>query len=169
MIENDIILLRKIDQEDQGFYLQIYTDEKLMKFVSPVLSGDAAKKSFEIVLNKMSLSLPTLLLYVIYSKALKSNIGVIGLRWKQASNNSVEIGVMVLEKFQRQGLAHKAKSLLINYAFHEFKLECIAAICDKDNTAANCANQKLGFTISDQTGNLPNNQNKEKNVWLINK
>ena len=166
MIENDVVFLRKIDQKDQNFYSQIYTNEKLMEFVSPVLSGESAKRSFDIVLRKMSLSPPTLLLYVIQSKTLKSNIGVIGLRWNPSSNSQVEVGVIVLTNFQRHGFAHHAKSLLMNYAFQKFPIKSILAICDKDNQAANKANKKLGFIISNQL----NEQNKqEKIVWEIKK
>lgn len=166
MIENKVVFLRKINQKDHDLYTQIYTNEKLMEFVSPVLSGESAKRSFDIVLRKMSLSPPTLLLYVIQSKTLKSNIGVIGLRWNPSSNSQVEVGVIVLSKFQRHGFAHHSKSLLMNYAFQKFPIKSIFAICDKDNRAANKANKKLGFIISNQI-NKQNNQ--EKIVWTIKK
>jgi diamine N-acetyltransferase len=165
MINNDAVILNKITTDDWVLYQQIYTDDKLMKFVAPTLSSEKAQQSFASTLKKMSQMPPALLLYVIFSQMHQCKVGVIGLKWNQKSHKQAEIGIIVLAKYQRQGLAHQAKSLLIAHAFQELKLDSILAICDKNNIAANSANQKLGFTLCNQI----NTQNTEKILWKINK
>ncbi len=161
MIENDEIFLSEITQEDRNFYCEIYTNNQLMEFVVDPLSIESANKSFNITFDKMSATPKKLLLFVIKSKKGQKRLGVIGLRWNQHHPQHVEIGIIVLEKFQRQGVGHATKSLLIEHAFNNLNVIKIVAICDKDNVVAICANKKLGFKCVEKS--ILNN--KSKTIW----
>ncbi|MCF6318029.1 MAG: hypothetical protein L3J83_01950 [Proteobacteria bacterium] len=87
MIENKFVTLCKLNSDDMDFYRLVYTNDKLMEFVSPALSKESSKRSFVNTLKKMATSSPTILLFVIYSKIHQCKVGVIGLRWNQASRN----------------------------------------------------------------------------------
>ena len=146
MIKAEIIYLKKLKQNDLSFYQSIYTNAELMRYVGPALSKEAAEKSFFQTLAIMSRNKPSMILYVIHLNANKERIGVIGVRWNQDKKSSVEMGVMIKPSMHRLGYAHMAKSSLIKYSFNKLKIKSIVAICDEDNTAANLANKKLGFS-----------------------
>jgi RimJ/RimL family protein N-acetyltransferase len=145
MIETDVLYLKKLKKSDLSFYQRIYTDKKLVKYVCPVLDNTLAENYFKLTLKIMSKPNPKMVLYVIYETKSNNKIGVIGLRWNQKTEDSVEIGIIVLPSRQRKGFAHHAKSSLIEYAFNSMKINSIIANCDEDNEVANLANQKLGF------------------------
>lgn len=164
MIENEFVTLHKLNSDDLSFYRLVYTNDKLMEFVSPTLNEKSSKRSFASTLKKMAMLPPDVLLFVIYSKIHQCKVGVIGLRWNQASGKQVEIGIIILKKYQRIRLAHQAKSLLINHGFKKLNIKSILAICDKQNIAANCANKKLGFTLSHE---MTNQNKREQIAWEI--
>ncbi len=145
MIEDDEIFLLKISKEDQNFYCDIYTDKGLLKYIVNPLNIVEAKKSFEITLKKMLAIPPKLMLFTINSKHSKDKLGIIGIKWDQGSPSQVELGVIVVKKYQRQSIAYSAKSLLIQHVFEKLQVNNIIATCDNDNRAANHSFRKLGF------------------------
>lgn len=159
MIESDELSLTKLSQQDQDFYIGIFTDAELLKYISKPLSTDEAAKSFEKTLKKMLWTPPEIILYCINSKLYNEKIGVIGFKWNQLNITSVEIGV-IIKNYQRQGFANKAKTLLIQHAFDEFCINKIIATCDKKNNAANYSFSKLGF-IQKQS------KDQNKTIWKI--
>ena len=163
MIKNDDIFLTNIRQEDKGFYCEIYTNSQLMKFVVDPLNLESANKSFTAVLIKMSAVPKKLILFIIKSTKNLEKQGVIGLRWNQNDPHAVEIGIIILERYQRQGVGHQAKTLLINHAFNILGVTKIIAVCCSENTAANCANKKLGFKHVDEA--ISRNSNEIKIIW----
>lgn len=165
MKENNILYLTKITLKDKDFYNQVFTNEGLMTFITEPLTLESSMKSFTKTMSTMSLTPPKLMLYVINSKNDKGKLGVIGVRWNQEQRKDAEIGIVVLKKYQRQGVGHLAKSLLIEQAFEYLGIEKIVAICDQENIAANKANEKLGFHCVNKF--RENNQSKKR--WELRK
>ena len=145
MIKSKLLYLKKLNQSDLTLYQELYTDAKLMEFVGEVIDKSAATKYFHLTLKYMSKEPPIMILYVIRKNHTNDRIGVVGIRWNQKTASSVEIGVIIKSSEQRKGYAHDAKQSIMNYAFKHFKLNSIIAHCDEVNTAANLANEKLGF------------------------
>ena len=167
MIKTDLLYLKKLKKSDLSFYQRIYTDKRLVKHVCPVLDNRAAEKYFKLTLKIMSKAVPNMVLYVIYETLSKNRIGVIGLRWNQEKQDSVEIGIIIIPPKQRKGFAHHAKRILINYAFKKMNINSIVANCDEANNSANLANQKLGFSKIKTF--LSNKSNKMTLKWKIKK
>ena len=145
MIKLKDLSLQPLSEDDKEFYFKIYSNPSLMKYITAPLTRDESDKSFYLTLKRMSQTPAKILLYVIVLNKTKEKIGVIGLRWNQDNSSSVEIGIIVMEKFHGTGLAHAAKKALIQEAFDNFSIKKIIAHCEIDNQAANKANQKLGF------------------------
>lgn len=72
-------------------------------------------------------------------------MGIIGIKWNQGSSSQVELGVIVVKKYQRQSIAYSAKNLLIQHVCKNLQINKIIATCDNDNRAANHSFRKLGF------------------------
>jgi len=146
MIKSKAINLQKFKYDDFDFYQRIYTDSDLMQHVGKTLDQHLAKKSFQLLLDKMQRADPSIILYLIRNNKTGDKIGLIGLRWNQAHANYVEVGVIIIQKYQRNSYAHKAKSLIIQHAFNCLNVNRIIAECKYKNVAANKANKKLGFS-----------------------
>jgi len=135
-----------------------------MRYVVSPLSEASADNSFALVIKKMQESEPRVRIFKIINPSICKAVGLIGLRWNRQDMTHAEIGVIILSEYQRKGLAHAAKSLLINTAFGQWNVTKIIAECDKDNQAANKANSKLGFSKATVFA-----QNKNKKVrWEMN-
>lgn len=167
MLTSKRLYLEKLNSSDLEFYQEIYTSNELMEFVCPALDNNTATKRFNQVLSQMAQKQPKSILYVIRENNCNKKIGVIGLKWNQPKIDTIEIGIIISKAYQRQGLAHIAKKSLINYAFKHFKVTSIIANCDENNTAANLANQKLGFT---KIKTFINNKNNKLAIrWKLTK
>ncbi len=145
MIKLKELSLLPLSKGDKDFYFKIYSNPSLMHYVTTPLTRKESDKSFDLTLKRMSQVPPKILLNVMVLNKTAEKIGVIGLRWNQRTTSSVEIGIILLEKFHGTGLAHAAKQALIRAAFDNYDIKKIIAICEKNNKAANKANQKLGF------------------------
>jgi len=167
MIKATDFSLHLLGEHDQEFYHQIYSDESLMQFVTTPLTRIESIKSFKLTLERMSQPVPKLVLFVIKENETKEKMGVVGLRWNQNSSSTVEIGIVLKEKFHGTGCAHCTKKILINHAFTNLSVKKIIATCEKNNKAANKANEKLGFM---QIGEyLDEERNTIKIKWELNK
>ncbi|HPI96344.1 MAG TPA: GNAT family N-acetyltransferase [Gammaproteobacteria bacterium] len=144
-LENSIIRLELLTEDDREFYNSIYTDDSLTRYISKPLSISSSNKSFEVVIKKMSGIKSRLMIYKISSIVDNCNIGIIGLKWNCQHPDDAEIGIIILKQFQRKGLSHSSKTLLMQQAFNNLNTRKIIARCHKDNIPANKANQKLGF------------------------
>lgn len=165
MLHNDLIKLEKLNQDDKLFYREIYTDPILMQYVCQALDNKTADNYFNIALKIMAKTPAKSLLFVIRLIGCNTKVGVTSIRWNQEEKDSAEIGVMVLKKHQRKQYAHMAKSLMIKQAFQQFNVDQLIAICEKDNIAANKANQKLGFSFDQEF--FDKTDNKIKIKWVI--
>ncbi len=159
MIKSNDLSLLPLSEGDKEFYFRIYSNPSLMTYITTPLTRDESDKSFYLTLKRMSQTPPMILLYVIVLNKTQDKTGVIGLRWNQDNSGSVEIGIIVMEKFHGTGLAHAAKKALIQDAFDNFSIKKIFAHCEKNNYAANSANKKLGFKQV--------NQYSEKNSSIV--
>ena len=165
MIQNTVISLSKMNSDDKLFYREIYTDTNMMQYISQALDETAADKYFKIALKLMAKRPTKSLMFVIKLLNTKTKIGIISLRWNQEDKECAEIGVMILKKHQRRSYAHMAKNLLIQHSLQQFNVQQLIAICDKENLAANRANQKLGFRLDQEF--LDKTDNRVKIKWLI--
>ncbi len=145
MIKFHDLSLYLLSEQDRDFYYQLYSNESLMHYITTPLTRNESDESFDLTLKIMSQPVPKLKLFVIKKNKFQEKLGVVGLRWNQKTPKTVEIGIVLKEKFHGLGFGHCAKKLLINQAFTKLGVNKIIAICQKGNKAANKANQKLNF------------------------
>jgi RimJ/RimL family protein N-acetyltransferase len=165
MIQNAVISLSKMNSDDKLFYREIYTNTNMMQYIGDALDETSADKYFNIALKLMTKRPTKSLMFVIKLLNTKTKIGIISLRWNQEDIECAEIGVMILKKHQRKSYAHIAKNLLIQQSLQLFNVRQLVAICDKENLAANLANQKLGFRLDQEF--LDKTDNRVKIKWVI--
>lgn len=86
--------------------------------------------------------------WVIKLKENKNSIGIIALNWKKnnkLSNDTAEIGIMLLRHQNGKQIPEEAMSALISYAFKSLSLNRVNAIFDKKNLATARFTKKIGF------------------------
>ena len=161
-----LIRLEKLKPEDWAFYLSIYTDPYLMRFIGPVQTAEKLQHSFKLTLDYMRMQPPKMLLFVLRNEANESaGIGI--LNFDKNIKTQAEIGVIICQHHQRKGYSYQAKRLLIASAFEDFAATAITAVCQVDNSIANHANQQLGFEILKTA--VDSKDGQEKNYWIMKK
>ena len=161
---SDTLRLVGLQKQDLSFYLSIYTDPHLMRFIGPVQSDEKLKRSFQLTLDYMSKQSPEMLLFVLRNTA-DAAVGVGILNFRHQNDRTAEIGVIICQKYQHQGYSYQAKRLLIASAFKDFAATAVTAVCQVGNAFANQANQRLGFTI--QKTETDSKDKQKKNYWIL--
>lgn len=111
MIQNNQVTLKKITEEDRDFYTQIYTDKALMKYIAKPLDKAASTHSFDLILKRIASGEYILSPCVILQKTTNKKIGIISLRKISDETNTCEIGIIILETYQRQKIGRICRKL----------------------------------------------------------
>ncbi|HDN2510189.1 TPA: GNAT family N-acetyltransferase [Providencia rettgeri] len=106
--------LTKITQADWFFFRKLYTDARIMRFVSDPLSDEQIKDAFESRLPKWDLSSSHWLCLVIRRKVDGIPMGLTGLMIVQESCELVaEVGYMIACEFSGKSLATDSLAALL--------------------------------------------------------
>jgi RimJ/RimL family protein N-acetyltransferase len=96
---------------------------------------------------------------VIELKSENKMVGILMFKFVDTDKQMGEIGFSLTASYMGQGFASEATKLLINFAFTEFNLQKIIALCDIRNTASYGLMERLGMkkmnkqiTDTDTTG-----------------
>ncbi len=159
------IYLRLLTVDDFEIYQAIYSDTEIMKYIAEPFSDEKAKKYFKQVMKAHQNVEPKQLTYAIVNSENDQVMGLVGLDWfDKYDRKKVEVGVMVIPKWRRRKVAHRAKQMIINCAFNTYSAEVVYACCDWANLAANQANQNLGFT---EVINTEKKGSQNSRVWRM--
>ena len=139
MLENDILLLRKLKKEDLEDVLEymsspitlkyfvegVYDEEKVIKMLNP----EKEQEHFGIIL-----------------KSENKIIGHIDLHdWFM--KDTYEIGWMLNDKYFNKGYGFMAAKLVLDHAFSKLKAHRVVATCQPENIASKRICEKLGMRL----------------------
>ena len=141
IMTSSMLCLRPILNADKAFFVRLYTDTDVMKFIDHRFDQQQIEKIFSKVVsigNKYCF-------YVIEKTKQTQLVGVIGLIADTDLPNCYQLGVMINPAHQNVGHAYKATKMLIEHAFGQTQAHIIWVSCHKDNAAANRIARALGF------------------------
>lgn len=145
MLSSELLVLDQLSRSDFDLFLEIYTNEKVMKDIGPVLSKERVINLFEQIIAENDKNN----FFVVRNKRNKVAYGIIGLMKK--STLQFELGVMVLNEYKSKGYAYKATSMLLEHAFQNLNVHSVYVMCHRLNTGANRIAKALGFIESNMS------------------
>jgi RimJ/RimL family protein N-acetyltransferase len=161
------LLIRPLTQQDENFYIGLYTNAKIMRNISPPFTETAAKRAFVNTLLATKKEKPKVMTWAIVRLEDNSVIGLQTLY--KAPTKIAEIGIMLTTKANGQQYPEEAMGALMEYAFHYLSIDKINAYYSKKNLATERFIKKLGF-IYDTTQQPINTENAyqyfNKNKWV---
>jgi len=138
------VRLECLNSSHEAFYLSIYSNADLMKYIRTQLSIEQIKSNFSKCLKHLSKQPPTYITYVINNSG--APLGLVSL--KSAANNEVEFGIIIDVAYQGAGWSRCIKRHLYDYLFNHFAINSIVSYCDERNVVANHINQTMGFELA---------------------
>lgn len=164
-ITTERLVLRPMVESDRALFLALHTNPKIMRHNAPTYSEEYANRAFSHTLKLMAKEQPDILVWVVWLK--QQPLGLVTLYSLQLSQQTSDVGVILLEQAWGQGIATEALQALVHSAFTQLNLARLSAgyrICNQASVGV-CAN--LGF-IPVQT-NLETEQCQlTKDIWLQN-
>lgn len=123
LISNGLISLVPMQAQHQDLFVELYSNKKIMRQIGEPLSPALAVSSFAKAISHDIE--PRRHHYWVIQNAQGSECGVVALIMQ--TDNAAEVGVVLLPKFSRQGLALKASGSLLEYAFKNWQMDIIVA------------------------------------------
>jgi RimJ/RimL family protein N-acetyltransferase len=147
--------LRPIGEGDEALYCGLYTDPDLMRHIAAPMTLEAAKRSFGAACRQQSWMKQRWILLE-RSSAVPISIGQLGLFVDADATQgaSAEIGVMLLDDWQKRGYAAEAIMAMAERVFGAGTLDLLWTRHAPDNALATGLMQKLHFqrgTMDDAT------------------
>ena len=154
-LESDRIMLRKWTMDDASDLFEFRSQAEVMNPVGgvPLKSIEEAKYSLEMIIDwyvsmyKYDLA--------IYHRKDKKVIGTIGLKFKDISNNIIEIGYLLNKNYWNQGIMTESLRLMINYIRSISSSVKIICMCNIDNGSSRRVVEKcqMKFTQEIESNN----------------
>lgn len=140
---NNGVTLYPLTEKNRQLYVDIYCSEDMMKNLGGKMSLEEANIAFDKSLIQKNNYHAT---FAIWSSQLQVFVGTVGFWQTEIEERSyMEVGWMILPKFQRQGFASMAAREIVNKV-KELKPERpIVAFAEKNNPASDKICKKLGF------------------------
>ncbi len=176
---SDRLFIKPLAEEDKALFISLYTNAKIMGYITKPLSSERAEKAFYNTLRMMTKSQPRIMTWAIVSSANNETIGIQGLTWPkkkkpvssvkekgaatQKGIKQVELGIIISTKYQGMGFAQEAITVLLNYGFNYILLDRVNVFYVSQNLASKQLFDKLNF-IYDMS---PNNPAPERSYQYI--
>lgn len=138
--------LNTITKSDKQYYLGVYSDRELMKFINTSQDTDSLSENFTLLIDEIEKNNPKYISFIINHES--GPIGIVGIKVLNISD--IEIGVIIQQKFQQQDWSRKIKLTLIEFLFERFSIERIVTYCHAENGAVNHINKSIGFSLKKQ-------------------
>ncbi len=147
-IENNNIILKKMDESDALALLQMTQNEKVYRFLPTFLIEQKYEDKLEVIryCNTVEFETKNALLLGIYQKENGTRFcGIAEIYNYDPSNAKVTIGYRLAEYCWGKGIATETVRLLTQYLFKETEIETIIASHISDNPASGKVLEKNGF------------------------
>jgi RimJ/RimL family protein N-acetyltransferase len=121
LITNGVIQLVPLQARHQDLFVALYSNEKIMRQIAEPLSPRLAALTFAKAINSAEETRRHY--YWVIQNAQGDDSGIAALI--MLPDNAAEVGVMLLPKFSRQGLALTASASLFEYAFRFWQTDIV--------------------------------------------
>jgi len=118
-----VIQLVPLQARHRDLFVELYSNPKIMRQVAPPFSADLAARTFAKALHCADETRRHY--YWIIQNAAGAESGIAALI--MLPDSAAEVGVMLLPKFSRQGLALIASATLIEYSFRFWRTDTLIA------------------------------------------
>ena len=143
-LETDRLLLRNISDEDKRFIIDLWTDPDVTKYLGGPRDKQNMKEGVED--NIRYPYKDEYDLWVLIIKSSNVQIGHCGLLRKNVEgNDEVELIYVIDKKHWGNGFATEIAVRLLDYAFHEKKLDSVIALIKPGNIASEKVARKTGM------------------------
>ena len=139
------IRLDTIAADDQAFYMSLYTDADVMRYIRPVCSADEALELFRERATSWQYGDAGWLGFTLKLVATGQRLGTIGLKVIDYQAKIAEVGFILHPDAQGCGYIAEALLQLKGYAIDKLKLQQWVACCAKDNAGSAKVLQRFGF------------------------
>ncbi|SFB28782.1 ribosomal-protein-alanine N-acetyltransferase [Flavobacterium swingsii] len=147
-LETERLILNEISMNDVDFLFEIRNNNDNNKFIGRKKSSLEEVKQF--IVDRISdFKEKKGLIWMIYNRDTKQNIGSICFWNFNFETNIAEIGYELAPEFQSKGFIQEALSKVINFGFNELNLQTIEAFTDKNNKPS--INALLKFNFVEET------------------
>ena len=148
LLQDEFLILRLMNLGDLYLFQSLYCSESIMKYVSNPLEVGSLNDSFSKAMIYNSENIMRRCFLVVVSKELKCEIGISGYTIFEFEKE-VEVGVLLLEKFQNRKFAFQILSKLICSIIEIYPDFSVVANLDVRNIAALKLVSRLGFYCLD--------------------
>ena len=160
-IETERLILNEISMNDVDFLFEIRNNDENNKFIGRKKSSLEEVKQF--VVDRISdFKEKRGLIWMIYNKDAKQNIGSICYWNFNFETNTAEIGYELISDFQGKGFMQEALSKIIDFGFNKLNLQIIEAFTDENNKPSINALLKYNFIQ-----NIEFELNNEENLIMF--
>lgn len=132
VLETPRLRLRLMEARDEAMFCHLYTDPDVMRRILPPLSAEAATQSFQRACAHNEKAKPGHRFWAIDDKASEAAIGMAALL---RTDDSAELGVMLVNSCWNRGISSEAFVPLIDHAFLGMGLELVYAQRPDDDHA----------------------------------
>jgi len=161
------IRLDTIAADDQAFYMSLYTDADVMRYIRPVCSADEALELFRERATSWQYGDAGWLGFTLKLVATGQRLGTIGLKVIDYQAKIAEVGFILHPDAQGCGYIAEALLQLKGYAIDKLKLRQWVACCAKDNAGSARVLQRFGFGEVLHDDNNMNSSTDDRHFKLL--
>ena len=136
LISTNRLLLRKISKDDADEIFKLRSSKNIMQYIDRPLAKNIEDAMSLIELIMTALKNNDAVTWAITVKDHPQLIGTIGFWRIQKEHYRAEIGYLLSDAFQRQGIMQEAVTAVINYGFNVMQLHSVEANVNPGNTAS---------------------------------
>jgi len=144
-LQTSRLILVPICESDWPFFLQLYRDLQVMRYISEQVSDAVVRSHFESRLQQWHTTSTHWLCLTVVEKKYGHQIGTVGLRPRQEPTVQAELGYKILPSWQGQGFASEAVNAVLDFALNTCRFHKITATVTAGNDASVKLLEKLGF------------------------
>lgn len=141
------MMMRPLAAADETLYSDLYTDQRLMRHVGPVLDAEHAKRSFGAALAAATRRPCRHIYFALRQKQTGNPVGVGALRDIDPIGRQAEIGLILRREAHGCGLAYEALGAVAAWGFGELPIDRVYASASTSNLAASRLARRSGFLL----------------------
>ena len=139
--------VRPLAPADETLYSHVYTDQRLMRHVGPVLGAEHVKRSFGAAVAAATRRPLRHIYFALHRKQTGEPVGVSALRDVDSTARQAEIGLILCREAHASGLASEALGAVAAWGFGQLPIDRIYGCADPSNLAASRLARRAGFLL----------------------
>lgn len=151
--------LRPLNRRDRRFYARVYRDPVLMQSIGTPLAPDTALRSAATAISQRRVDCPIRCDWMVIISRRRQRAGLAG--WRR-NGDTLELGLILLHRWQRQGLAVPVMRRLLERARAMPQVAELTIRHAPGNSAMAAVAHALGFTLREPTG-----QDEPAWLWIL--